>query len=300
MPSVTSAANRSVSAAASRRTLQWAVAVVALVVERRSGRRHGCPSPGELGQLRHVAAGIAGHRVDDRAEPQLDRRPQLRGRLLDRIQVEVGVQLHRPAALDDQVLVRVGDARARSGGCRRGRSGRTSSRRRRPAGRGRRIVVPRSSAGESGTRSTAPSRRRRSRIASTGTSRGSQPPRIARPAAVPAAWPIAMHCAIERTEAWASWVAEKQRPATRTFAASRTSSVPNGMPTASPSGRYAQRVSAPAAMVLDRARRTAPICVVEAGARRGRPRGSSARPRRRGASRGPRSGSRARPSDARS
>ena len=41
----------------------------------------------------------------------------------------------------------------------------------------------------------------------------------------PAAWPMAMHWAIERTEAWASWVAEKQRPATSTLAASRTTSV---------------------------------------------------------------------------
>src|SRR5438309_484005 len=33
-------------------------------------------------------------------------------------------------------------------------------------------------------------------------------------AAMPAAWPIAMHVAIERADAWASWVAEKHRPAT--------------------------------------------------------------------------------------
>ena len=55
-------------------------------------------------------------------------------------------------------------------------------------------------------------------------------------AAVPAAWPIAMHWAIDRTEAWASWVAEKQRPATRTLTASRTTSVRYGMPTTPPSG----------------------------------------------------------------
>ena len=50
---------------------------------------------------------------------------------------------------------------------------------------------------------------RRARI-----SRGSAQSTAASPAAVPAAWPIAMHWAIERTDAWASCVAEKQRPAT--------------------------------------------------------------------------------------
>ena len=88
--------------------------------------------------------------------------------------------------------------------------------------------------------------RSRSCSARTGTSRGSRPVAVASAAALPAAWPIAMHCAIERTDAWASCVALKQRPATRTLAASRTSSVRNGMSTACPSGRYCQRVSAPA------------------------------------------------------
>ena len=62
---------------------------------------------------------------------------------------------------------------------------------------------------------------------------------------MPAAWPMAMHWAIDRTEAWASWVAEKQRPATSTLAASRATRVPNGMPTTWPSGRYRQRVPSP-------------------------------------------------------
>ena len=56
---------------------------------------------------------------------------------------------------------------------------------------------------------------------------------------------MAMHWAIDRTEAWASWVAEKQRPATSTLLASRATSVPNGMPTTWPSGRYRQVVPVP-------------------------------------------------------
>ena len=44
-------------------------------------------------------------------------------------------------------------------------------------------------------------------------------------AAVPAAWPMAIVWAIERTEACASCVAEKQRPATSVSTASRTMSV---------------------------------------------------------------------------
>ena len=43
-------------------------------------------------------------------------------------------------------------------------------------------------------------------------------------AAVPAAWPMAIVWAIERTEAWALCVALKQRPATSVLAESRTSS----------------------------------------------------------------------------
>ena len=69
--------------------------------------------------------------------------------------------------------------------------------------------------------------------------------RAASAAAVPAAWPMAMHWAMERTAAWASWVAEKQRPATSTLLASRASRARNGMPTTSPSGRYRQVVPVP-------------------------------------------------------
>ena len=60
-----------------------------------------------------------------------------------------------------------------------------------------------------GVAGRAPLRRSRSRGAAA-TSTAAPP--IA--AAVPAAWPIAMHWAIERTEAWASCVAERHRPAT--------------------------------------------------------------------------------------
>ena len=56
--------------------------------------------------------------------------------------------------------------------------------------------------------------RRQVRSAPGSTDRGVLYELIAIPAAVPAAWPIAMHVAIERADAWASCVAEKQRPAT--------------------------------------------------------------------------------------
>src|SRR5450755_4811806 len=82
----------------------------------------------------------------------------------------------------------------------------------------------------------APAAASRSRTRSIDTARTAPPAVVAASAAaVPAAWPIAMHWAIERTEAWASWVAEKQRPATRTLIASRTTRVRYGMPTAEPS-----------------------------------------------------------------
>src|SRR3712207_1039294 len=45
-------------------------------------------------------------------------------------------------------------------------------------------------------------------------SRGVTPARNAIAAATPAACPIAMHCPMLRTEAWASWSADRQRPAT--------------------------------------------------------------------------------------
>ena len=63
-----------------------------------------------------------------------------------------------------------------------------------------------------------------------GTARGTVPPAAARAAAVPAAWPIAMQVAIERAEAWASCVAEKQRPATRSPSIPAGSRERYGMP----------------------------------------------------------------------
>ena len=63
---------------------------------------------------------------------------------------------------------------------------------------------------------------------------------------MPAAWPIAMHVPIERAEAWASCVAEKQRPATSTFSSPCGCSARNGMPYVDPSARYTHRVSSPA------------------------------------------------------
>src|SRR5437899_11927136 len=55
---------------------------------------------------------------------------------------------------------------------------------------------------------------RQFRSAAASSDRGVFCDLIAIAAAVPAAWPIAMHVAIERADAWASCVAEKQRPAT--------------------------------------------------------------------------------------
>ena len=77
----------------------------------------------------------------------------------------------------------------------------------------------------------APAFWRAARSRPNGRSRTSAPEVAASAAAVPAAWPMAMHWAMDRTAAWASWVAEKQRPATSTLAASRATRVANGMPT---------------------------------------------------------------------
>ena len=48
--------------------------------------------------------------------------------------------------------------------------------------------------------------------------------------AVPAAWPIAMQVAIDRADACASCVAEKQRPATSSPSSPAGSSVRYGIP----------------------------------------------------------------------
>jgi hypothetical protein len=56
-------------------------------------------------------------------------------------------------------------------------------------------------------------------------------------AAVPAAWPIAMHVPIDRADACASCVAEKQRPATSTLSRPCGCSARNGIPYVAPSSR---------------------------------------------------------------
>src|SRR2546428_11320922 len=68
---------------------------------------------------------------------------------------------------------------------------------------------------------------------------------IAIVAAVPAAWPIAMHVAIERAEAWASCVAEKQRPATSMPSTPSGSRHLYGIPYTPPPGTYVHLVSGP-------------------------------------------------------
>ena len=122
---------------------------------------------------------------------------------------EVGRHLDDAAAIDDQVLVRVGDAHGAGldvaeDGPDEGHAW--------AAGFEESDVQD----GAGGAR-VGPAARRVERRAARSR------PATAIAAAVPAAWPIAMHWAIDRTEAWASWVALKQRPATSTFAASRTS-----------------------------------------------------------------------------
>ena len=137
----------------------------------------------------------------------------------------------------------------------------------------------------------APSARSRSRSARNGTSRGSMPAAAASAAAVPAAWPIAMHCAIERTEAWASCVAEKQRPADQHVRGVAHQQRPDtGSRPPGPSGRYCQSVSAPA-WWSSIGRAAQPDLLVELAGRRGRRRGSAGSRRTPGASRGRRSAS---------
>ena len=70
---------------------------------------------------------------------------------------------------------------------------------------------------------------------------------VGRPLAEPAAWPIAMHVAIERAEAWASCVAEKHRPATSNPSIPSGSRHRYGIPYTPDSGTYVHLVSGPAA-----------------------------------------------------
>ncbi len=83
--------------------------VPALVVE--PGRRHD-PDPatlGQLGQLAGVPARPAGHRVHGAAQPERRGVADLVGHRQHVRQVEVGLELDRPPAVDDEVLVGVRD-----------------------------------------------------------------------------------------------------------------------------------------------------------------------------------------------
>ena len=139
----------------------------------------------------------------------------------------------------------------------------------------------------------APAARRRRAVArgrvAGSSARGIVPAAAAIAAAVPAAWPIAMQVAIERADAWASCVAEKQRPGDeqpldpdRQQAAGTGCRRPPPLADVLPGGVAAR------AVVLDRARRTA-RSRRRTGARRGRRRGSAGSRRGRGGSRAPRS-----------
>src|SRR4051812_46187403 len=180
--------------------------VVAVVVE--PGRRDDVDpgARGELGKLVRVAPGVGRHRVDDGLETEIRCSTHLRRHRVDVAEVEIRLHQHRPPAVDDDVLVAVRDPER----------GWVDVAEDRPD--------ERHATASAGSSRTAPAARSCSCRIATGTWRGSVPAAIAMAAAVPAAWPMAMHCAIDRTDACASCVAEKQRPATSTFAASRTTS----------------------------------------------------------------------------
>ena len=86
------------------------VGVVARQVEARRRDDVDAAPPADLGQLADVAPGARGHGVDDGAEPKRTCRPKLGDRLVDVGEQEVRIQLDRPAAVDDEVLVGVGRA----------------------------------------------------------------------------------------------------------------------------------------------------------------------------------------------
>jgi hypothetical protein len=87
-----------------------AVVVVALVVEPRRGDHVDAGLAADRRELLDVAPGVARHRVDHCAQPERLRRLQLGDGDLDRIEPEVRMKLHRAPAVDDEVLVRIGDA----------------------------------------------------------------------------------------------------------------------------------------------------------------------------------------------
>ena len=120
------------------------------------------------------------------------------------------------------------------------------------------------------------------------TARGVELAAAAIAAAVPAAWPIAMHVAIDRADACASWVAEKQRPATAGRRCRAGSRHRYGIPYTPPLAHVLPGGVAARAVVLDR-RAAQRDLVVEAARRRGRRRGSAGSRRGRAGSRARRS-----------
>ena len=206
-----------------------ALAVVAGVVQAGGGDDVDPGAAADRGQLGHVAAGVGRHGVDHGGHAGGHARAELVDSVVDALQGDLRVDDLGHAAVDDQVLVGVADPELAAGDV---------------AEHGPDVVLGTAhgaAVARSGV-STAPASRSAERSRPKGRSRRSARRVAASAAAVPAAWPMAMHWAIERTEAWASWVAEKQRPATSTLLASRATSVPSGMPTTWPSGRYRQVV----------------------------------------------------------
>jgi hypothetical protein len=151
-------------------------AVVAIVVQAGRGDDVHARPAAQIGEHGGVAAGVAGHRVDGGRQPQVRSRRHLRGHRVDVGEVELGLHLDRPAAVDDEVLVGIGDAHVR----------RVDVAEDRPNERhdGAAATVAGVAPAMS---STAPSLRSRSRSSAGSTSRGEIPAPTASPAAVPAA-----------------------------------------------------------------------------------------------------------------
>ena len=84
--------------------------VEALVVEAGRGDDVDAGPPRELGELPGIASRIAGHRVHGGAQPEPGGLGHLDRHQVDVAEVEVGLQLDRTPAVDDEVLVGIGDA----------------------------------------------------------------------------------------------------------------------------------------------------------------------------------------------
>src|ERR1035437_2425504 len=197
--------------------------VVPLVVEARYGHDIDLGGFADVRKPDHVPPRTARHSVNHRANPDLGAGMYLANR--DRWVVEeyVGIGCGDQRAVEHDMLMRISDSEAFG------------------------IHVPQDCPNDRSrlahrTRSAklrmAPVSWSAWRIFCTGTSRTAPlAPSAASAAVTPAAWPIAIVWAIERMLAWASWVAEKHRPAVMTFCASRTISDRSGIPTADSSGR---------------------------------------------------------------